>query len=264
MQNTFSFSRLWLLIKKQWFDNARLYLLSVMALVGILIITFTIWWLVNKQDHYFNENSTYAIFFVTLFIAGLIFSSTTFNMLGDKPKGIYWLSVPATPLEKLGTGFFYSFIVFPTVYITSFWLIKHFTFFMVELNPANVIERTRPDNVFIKQVAPNLFYCFFALQALFMLGSVYFERAAFIKTILIIFFIGLLFVLYTQFIAHNFFPQNFGFRGAETFRVYENDQPPRIYQLPGWFVTVLMPLTKFIWAPVLLAATYFRLKEKEI
>ncbi|MCC6290137.1 MAG: hypothetical protein IT249_19840 [Chitinophagaceae bacterium] len=264
MQNSFSFSRLWLLIKKQWFDNAKLYSLSALALTGILIIIFTIWWLANKQDHYFNEASTYGIFLAVLFVAGFIFSSTSFGVLGDKAKGIYWLSVPATPLEKLICGFFYSFIVFTVVYFTSFWLVKHITFFLIELNPQNTLRKADDNDVFKRIVLPNFLYAFFALQALFMLGSVYFERFAFIKTVLVSVFIAFIFVMFLQFIVNNLLPEHFGTRSFTEFRVYENDDAVKIYKLPNWIGAVIEPLAKFIWVPVLLIATYFRLKEKEI
>lgn len=264
MNNTFSFARLWLLIKKQWFDNSRLLILSALALVGLLVIIFTIWWLANKFDRYFTEEPTNIIFFVVLFVSGLIFSSTTFSVLGDKAKGLYWLSVPATPLEKLACGVFYSCVVFLLVYLGSFWLIKHITFFLIELEPRNTLSRVNPNDVFEREVTPILFYIFFAIQALFILGSVYFERFAFIKTLLVAVFIAFLFVLFTMFLGHNLLPGNLGVKGFTDFRVYGDNEPPKLYRLPGWIDDVLVPIIKFIWVPVLLTATYFRLKEKEI
>jgi hypothetical protein len=264
MQNTFSFSRLWLLIKKQWFDNSRLYALSASALIGILTIIFTIWWLANKFDYHFEEITTNVIFFVMLFVTGLIFSSTTFSTLGDKAKGLYWLSVPATAIEKLVCGIFYSCLVFLAIYFTSFWLIKHIFFFIIELDPRNTIRRIDPNDVFEREVTPILFYIFFALQALFILGSVYFERFAFIKTLLVAVFIAFLFVMFTMFLGHNLLPNNLSVKGFSDFRVYGDNEPPKLYRLPGWIDDVLVPIAKFIWVPVFLTATYFRLKEKEI
>lgn len=263
MQNTFSFSRLWLLIKKQWFDNNKLYSLSALALTGILVIIFTIWWLANKYDYRFHERGTNIIFLIVLFASGLIFSSTTFGMLGDKAKGTYWLSVPATTLEKLACGFFYAFIVFPVFYFAAFWLVKHSTFLLIQLNPKNELAYTDPNDVFGKVVMPSLLYTFFSLQALFMLGSVYFERFSFIKTVLTGVLIAFVFVMFVQVLSNNLLPEHFGFRGFTEFRVYE-DNKPKIYSIPAWISKVIMPLAKYIWVPVLLTATYFRLKEKEI
>ncbi len=265
MDNIFSFSRLGLLIKKQWYDNSRLYILSALALIGLLILIFTIWWLVNKYDYRFTEASTNIIFLIVLFVSGLVFASTTFAMLGDKAKGIYWLGVPATTLEKLVCGFFYSCVVFIALYIASFWLIKHITFLLIELNPQNELIRTSENDIFERVVTPNLLYTFFALQALFMLGSVYFEKFSFIKTVLIILFIGFLFIMFTMLLGHNLLPRNFGARGFSEFRVYDdNYEGSRIYRLAGWIGDLIESLAKFIWVPVFLTVAYFRLKEKEI
>lgn len=264
MQNSFSISRLGLLIKKQWFDNSKLYVLSALALIGVLIICFTVWWLANKQDHSFNEEGTYAIQFIVLFATGLIFASSTFAMLGDKAKGIYWLSVPATPFEKLLCGFFYSFLVFPAFFFISFWLVKHLTFFFIELDPANELRRIDPNNIFIKVVTPNILFAFFSLQVLFILGSVYFEKFAFIKTVLVAIFIAFVFILFIQFLTQSLFPRHFGINGFAEYRIFNDNESPKVIKFPEWIGNVLEVVAKYIWAPVLLMATYFRLKEKEI
>ena len=265
MDNIFSFSRLGLLIKKQWSDNSRLYILSALALIGLLILIFTIWWLANRYDYRFTETSTHIIFLIVLFVSGLVFASTTFATLGDKAKGIYWVSVPATAMEKLLCGFFYSCIVFMTLYLTGFWLIKHITFFLIELNPQNKLIRADPNDISERVIIPNFLYAFLALQALFILGSVYFEKFAFIKTILVILFIGFIFVMFTIFLGHNLLPRNFGAKGFSEFRVYDdNYEGARIYRLASWIGELIESLVRFIWIPVFLTAAYFRLKEKEI
>lgn len=264
MNNTFSFARLWLLIKKQWFDNSKLFILSALALVGLLTIIFTIWWLSNAEDHHFSEESVNVIFFVVLFVAGLIFSSTTFSVLGDKAKGLYWLSVPATTLEKLVCGIFYAFLVFLAIYLTSFWLIKHITFLLIESNPKNTLHRIEPNDVFEKEGKYILVYVFIALQTLFLLGSVYFEKFAFIKTVLVTVFLIFVFIMFVMLLGNKLLPEHLNVRGFTTFNVYENNEPPKLYRLPAWIDDILIPAFKFIWAPVLLIATYFRLKEKEI
>lgn len=264
MQNSFNIARLWLLIKKQWFDNAKLYTLAALALIGVLVISFTIWWIANKDGRRFTEEGTYAIEFLVLFSTGLIFASITFGMLGDKAKGIYWLSVPATPLEKLFCGFFYTFLVFPLIFFTSFWLVKHLTFFFIELDPANELRRIDPNNIFIKVVTPNILYAFFSLQALFLLGSVFFEKFAFLKTVLVVILIAFLFIIFVQLLTQSLLPLNFGIRGFTEYRIYNDSGSPNIIQLPAWIGNILEVTAKFIWVPVLLTATYFRLKEKEI
>ncbi|HRO45255.1 hypothetical protein [Agriterribacter sp.] len=257
MNNSFSFSRLGLLIKKQWFDNAKLYSLSVLALIGLLSIIFIFWAIANESRY--DEEDTYVIFLVLFFGAGLIFASTTFGALSDKAKGTYWLSIPATHTEKLLCGICYSLIAFPVVFAVSFFIIQQITFFAIRLNPHNIIEPVRnlKDHVII------FCYIFLALQSLFILGSVYFERYAFIKTILAALFIIFLFMLAGIFFAKNLLPHNSGMRGLTSFVIY-GDNEMKLYRLAPWIEDAVIALAKFIWAPVFWVATYFRLKEKEI
>lgn len=257
MNNSFSFSRLGLLIKKQWFDNAKLYTLSVLALIGLLSIIF-IFWAIANGDRY-DEEDTYVIFLILLFGAGLIFASTTFSALGDKAKGTYWLSIPATHLEKLVCGIFYSLIVFLAVYLLSFFIIQQITFAVIRLDTGNHIRYMTN----LKQPAVIYCYIFVALQSLFILGSVYFERFAFIKTILAVLFIIFLFMLAGIFFAKNLLPHNSSMQGLTSFAIY-GDNEMKIYRLAPWIEDAVIAFMKFIWAPVFWVATYFRLKEKEI
>ena len=257
MNNSFSFSRLGLLIKKQWFDNAKLYSLSVLALIGLLAIIFIFWAIANENRY--DEEDTYIVFLTLLFGAGLIFASTTFGALSDKAKGTYWLSIPATHLEKLLCGIFYSLIAFLAVYLVSFFIIQQITFAFIRINPDNDIRYMSN----LKEPAILFFYIFLALQSLFILGSVYFERFAFIKTILAALFIIFLFMLAGIFFAKNLLPHNSGMRGLTSFSIY-GDNEMKLYRLAPWIEDTIIALTKFIWAPVFWVATYFRLKEKEI
>ena len=231
--------------------------MSVLALIGLLAIIFIFWAIANENRY--DEDDTYIVFLILLFGAGLIFASTTFGALSDKAKGTYWLSIPATHLEKLLCGIFYSLIAFLAVYLVSFFIIQQITFAFIRINPDNDIRYMSN----LKEPAILFFYIFLALQSLFILGSVYFERFAFIKTILAALFIIFLFMLAGIFFAKNLLPHNSGMRGLTSFSIY-GDNEMKLYRLAPWIEDTIIALTKFIWAPVFWVATYFRLKEKEI
>lgn len=259
MQNSFSFSRLGLLIKKQWYDNAKLYTLSFFALTGILAIVF-ICWVAFHETIQFEEEDTFLIFAIFLFAVGIIFASTTFASLGDKARGTHWLTVPATHLEKLVCGLFYSMIVFLVVYVAVFLVIRQVTFFWIKLDPVNQIEYQHNIGKGIK----NIFLIFLSVQSLFILGSVYFEKFSFIKTILFGLVLIFVYILIFQFVFRQLFgAHSFHMRGLSSFTIYEQEDM-KIYRLAPVVDTVLENLFQYIWAPVLLAAAYFRLKEKEL
>lgn len=258
MDNTFDFSRLWLLIKKQWFDNAKLYILSLLAMIGLLTVVFVLW--ATFQGGYtFDEEDTYIIFSIFLFSIGPVFASTTFSSLSEKAKATYWLTIPATHLEKLVCGIFYSLIVFTIVYVVVFLIIQQATFFFVQLNPKNRIVWMKEMGEMIKIL--SIF--FIAIQSLFIVGSVYFERFSFIKTLLAALFIAFVFTFSIQFLLHNLFPDGVSLGGLTKLWVHGENET-KIYRLAPWIEKVLEPTLQYIWAPVLLVAAYFRLKEKEI
>src|SRR5258707_14494426 len=88
----------------------------------MLAVVFAFWISASRPDY--HEEITYVIFLFGLFITGAVFASTTFNMLGNKDKGVYWLGFPASHLEKLLCSLFYTTIVFSMVYAISFFLVK--------------------------------------------------------------------------------------------------------------------------------------------
>lgn len=258
MQNSFSISRLGLLIKKQLFDNAKLYTLSLLALTGVLTLVFLCWAFFNGEQHY-DADDTLVIFMLFLFPVGFIFASNTFHALSNKAKGTYWLTVPATHMEKLIANIFYTTIVFLVVYILVFLVIQRATFFLITLNPKNNIRSVGSFWNEIKIAATF----FIALQAAFVLGSVYFSKYAFVKTVLVLLTIGLCYALVVHFGAKYLFPEHLHVNGLSTVRTWEDDDS-KIYKLAPWVETTSEAVLKYIWAPVLLIATYFRLKEKEL
>ncbi len=258
MQNSFSLSRLWLLIKKQLFDNARLYILSLSALTGVLALVFLCWAFFTGENRY-DADDTFVMFLLFLFPLGLIFASTTFFALGEKPKGTYWLTVPATHAEKLITGIVYSVIIFLVVYVSIFLILQRITFFLITLNPNNSIRWN--DNFWKELKAAAIF--FIALQSAFILGSVYFSKYAFVKTVLTLLVIGVVYALLMHFGTRKLFPDNLNISGLFTVRTWEGENS-KIYSLSPWIASASEAILKYIWAPVLLLATYFRLKEKEL
>lgn len=258
MQNSFSISRLGLLIRKQFFDNAKLYALSLLALIGVLTLVFLCWAFFNGEHHY-DADDTFVIFLLFLFPVGFIFASTTFHPLNDKAKGTYWLTIPATHMEKLITGIFYTTLVFLVVFFLVFLVIQQATFFLITLNPKNKIQWIGD---FWKEIKIAATF-FIALQAAFILGSVYFNKYAFVKTVLVLLTIGLCYALFVHFVTRNLFPNHLNVNGLSSVRTWDGDDS-KIYQLAPWVETTSEVVLKYIWAPVLLIATYFRLKEKEL
>ncbi|ULQ52830.1 hypothetical protein [Flavihumibacter fluvii] len=268
MNSSFSFQRLFLLIRKQWAENNRFYGLATLALLGVMAMVFIIFWIM--MDHpYYREDHTLSIYFVGLFLLGCLFASTSFQALGEKEKGQYWLSLPATHAEKLVTVILFSTVLFFVVYTACFLLVKWLALSYVQfrMHSVPIIEYQKIDwtkNVSI--VVPYLLLCFMAVQALFLLGSIYFRKYAYVKTIILgaCFFGAYVFVMFKMY--NGFLPENYHW---EVYRVVFNNFPDNNgiyhqYSFGETFNQVLLAIVKWIWAPVFWVIAWFRLREKEI
>lgn len=268
MTANFSFKRTFQLINKQWGENRRMYLMSVLALLGLLGIVFG-FWAANGGPRY-NEEAAYIIGLFGLFITGAIFASTAFNMLGSKDKGIYWISFPASHLEKFLATWFFNFLIFSVVYLVCFLLLKtgveSYIQALTDKDPGKYAYKrvNWNDKDGINAALPYFISAFFAVQAAFLLGSVAFKRFSFIITIVIIAAFLFLFIYYVSKIANNalanynwnlFSLRDPYIRGEETYKEYTLS--PVIKESIQFFL-------KFLIAPFLWLITWVKLKEKQI
>lgn len=267
MTTTFNFSRLLQLVRKQWIENSRLYFFSVLALLGMLGLIM-IFWIISSGTHY-SEDSLYIIFLFGLFIAGSIFASMSFSMLGNKEKGTYWLAFPASHLEKLLCMIFYNVIVFTVVYCICFFLVKSaavaYVNSLVAEKPGVYSFRRSTwgsDRSFLS-IVPYFIYGFFAVQAFYLMGSVYFSRYSFIITTIIGSALIFVFAYYTMELVQNSL-EGYSWNGDHLRKYDESFNTYQRYGLPSWMSGVLEFIVKFIWAPVFWIVAWFRLKEKQI
>jgi hypothetical protein len=116
-------------------------------------------------------------------------------------------------------------------------------------------------------VFPNFLYGFFAVQSLYLLGSIYFSRFSFIITTVIGVALLFLFIWLSITLIKTSLPEGFNWDGLSVTK-YEikggTEGGLYKYQLPALAFSTLLFLAKFIWAPVFWLITWFRLKEKEI
>lgn len=264
MSDIFSFSRFGKLVKKQFFENSRLYLFSMLALFGLMSIIFGFWLWVG--GNIYQEELTYVILFVGLFVSGGIFASMGFNMLGAKDKGIYWLSLPATHLEKLLCTILYHTILFTIVYLLCFYVVKGISVSVVgELiknNPEIVYQKVKSDDGQFFNGLWYIFYAYIAAQALYLLGSIYFPRYSFIITTVIGSAAIFGFIFYMVKMGH--------FMGGNWDLVSVKHPDPSVkngylmYSISETSQLILKRVVQFIWAPVFWVAAWFRLREKQI
>jgi hypothetical protein len=104
-----------------------------------------------------------------------------------------------------------------------------------------------------------------ALQAAFILGSVYFVRFSFIKTVIAVLVVWLLLFLFVAKVLVPLMPEGSYLNGLTNWS-FTNDgkESYKLIRLPNWVDLTISSLFQFAFAPLFWVVTYFRLKEKEI
>ncbi len=197
--------------------------------------------------------------FAILFI-GFMFTSVLFNELNREHERQFYLTLPASNLEKFTTKWIESIILFPIVFVALYAL-----FFMI-IKPIIMATMgcTLPD--FSPSNTMILFFIklYISLSGIFLLGAVVFGNFSAVKTIASIAVLGAIFGLivfiFFRVIFYDFFhgweihPPHDGREPAPWIQDFMSKRMPTILEYLMWLA---IPL--FTWV-----VAYFKLKEKEV
>lgn len=271
MNQFFSFKRFSLLVFKHWSDNKKRYVLSVIAFIGLLITWFVFTLLIDSKP--MEKDMQLGTFLFSLFAVGTFYASQYFRDLGSRAKGINFLLVPASAFEKILCSLLYTVVLFFVVFIAAFYAAD-----ILMVTIANSFVATDdPDsirgvlNIFDAASLPfdgnltiNILLIFFAIQSVFLLGSVYFEKYSFIKTVIcgfVVFFI----LFFIVFLLYDLMPEGEYASGFLTsYRIDNDGKDDYLVRLPGWLGQTLYYVLMYGIAPFLWIVTYYRLKEKQV
>jgi hypothetical protein len=273
MNQFFSFKRFYLLVLKHWADNKKRYGLSVLAFMGLLITWFVFTMLTGLDDIRMGKNAQQITFFFSLFAVGTFYASQYFSDLGSRAKGINFLTVPASAFEKILCSLLYTVLLFFVIYTAAFYLVDILMVSIANTLPGTETPpgKTSVVNVFKviiirfnQDSTINFLLFFFSVQSAFLLGSVYFEKYSFIKTIICGFVAGFILFCFMYFF-NELLPDGDYQRGFLTsYRVRVDGVNDKLVQVPRWIGEVFRFLVMYGIAPFLWLVTYYRLKEKQV
>ncbi len=267
------------LLALHWADNRKRYLLALPAMMGLLLVWYCFLTIMDRFDP-LDEGMQQVTYISGLLVVGCLYASTIFAEFDSKAKAIAWLSVPASALEKLLCGLLFGVVVFFVVYNVVFYLVD---IPMVRLTNELIARQHRvwPGGY---SVGPSKIYNVFtgkgddpmdqryhlyllsylAIQAAFVLGSIYFTRYAFIKTAVALLLFVLFFTIFQSRIIERALPG--GFRRGPFFDWIKGDGTlnVKIIRISPLIETALGFLLLYGIPPVFWITTYFRIKEKEV
>jgi hypothetical protein len=251
MNQFFQTRRFSLLVAQHWGENRKRYLLSVLAYTGMLIAWFAFGMLV-ESDEPTGHDVQHATYFLSLFLGGAVYAGQYFRELRASPGGTGFLMLPASQFEKLLCGLLFTALLFFIVVTAAFYAADALMVFV-----SNAVRGSEGRRMVLNVFTVNFFRfndrvtlsflpCFFLAQAAIVLGSVYFRKHAFFKTIICglatwAFLAFLMYLAYRQLLP----------RGNPSVPL-----PDAFGQTVGAVIYALPP---FLWI-----ATYYRLKATQI
>ena len=257
----FSFARFGHLLKREFSQNKRISLM--IAAVAILLIGGNaLGWAYNREHGY--HEFAYPFY---LLVGGFILTSLSFTEMNPHDGRLFYLTLPASSLEKFISRWLITGIGFATVYTIGYYLI---TSIANGLGQSIFGFNIGTFNFFIEQNV-LFFQLYLAIQTIFLLGAVYFRRFAIFKTVLstVLFSICLALVslLIFRIVMYDLFDGLYQFRPEMSFNgkmvpvepshsfgnFMENNAEDYARMLGLWIVPA-----------VLLVVGYFKLKETEL
>lgn len=264
MNNTFNINRFGLLLKRQWLDFGKIYLISFGVLIGILALFYSIS-LTDESLKHLSSNSLnfrYPLFLITGFLFASIIANSYFMHLGQKPKAIINILIPASSTEKFLGAIFYTLIVAIPSYLLCFYVID--LAFISSVRATNTLTSSYIDYQGKKVVIDNLAYFFstetvkdfypfyyvpLLINGVFLLGSIFFKSFHYVRTAISVMAFGVLWVASIIFIM-NRLNDNTVWVGGPYWQ--DDNHVFFVMSLMGIFLTLAFWLISFI-----------RLKEKE-
>lgn len=261
MNNTFNIQRFGLLLKRQWLEFGKIYLISLAVALGIMITVygFTVIPFFNGErnvDAYHELTVRIPLFIILGFLFISVIASSYFAHLGQKSKAIIDLMIPASTFEKFMAGLFFTGFLSTACFLVLFYLTD--LAFITSLKNHVGTEESKTfyyffsDRYILKEATPFFIYVVpFFVTSIFLLGSVYFERFHYIKTaISVMIFSGI-----WTFIMIKVGKLIFENKSSIQMNSHQNMQHTTEWMVFGLFTL----LTLIFWS-----ITYVRLKEKEV
>jgi hypothetical protein len=165
MNETFNLKRFWLLVRRQWAENYKVILL-IWGLISLSLMTISIF--------FENRDFQIALFYLVFWMGGCAVVFVSFCQWSDKGRSSLYFLLPASLAEKFLCGIFFSLILFLSMYVVNYFIIRFFvTYLVILLVPNNMAPFSSFMIAAVKSITntPFSFYIF-SLSTLLFLQSV--------------------------------------------------------------------------------------------
>jgi len=246
-----SLNRISLLIQRQLVINLKNLAVAFSACLGILLIINFITIFNIDQVH---AGALISLSFVMIFIGGYIFTSIGFNELHSPDKAYQFLTLPATTLEKLISVWFLTSIA----YLAVSAIMVGVLIVLCNLFAIFIGADTLSINALMHLPIAKIMWVYFVTHSIFLLGSCYFRKNNFLKTILALFVLGFIIAIYSGINGYIFF--------GPDFNNFSGDQMngPMTDFMTAQFPSIIKSIFNYLLAPFFYVVSFFVLKERQV
>jgi hypothetical protein len=263
MNNTFNAKRFGLLLKKVLLERP----MQMFGFTGLILVLVWMIYFIAKVEIGFGPAQNLSYIW-GLAGGGCFLASFVFGYFGSNASGASYLTLPASHLEKWLSGILIAGIFYPLIFLL-FYRAMDAAFVAIYhrgLDPQNPLYRRQYDAVYLlrfdSRLASKVYPLFLMFTGVALLGSLYFNKASFIKTALVFCVVclgifGLNWLIAESLIGSIDFASPFGgvniLIGKEVGSV---ELPQKMFQTCMYTFDYVLPM--IFWA-----LTYVRLREKE-
>ncbi len=254
MQSThfiFNTSRFINLLKREIILSVKPFLYVSAAILGSYFVGILFSLLGPHTNNPFNtENLTISLGFLMI-----IWASISFHEIASSSGRQFYLSLPASHLEKISSKWLSISVLIPLLYTLSYTVFAYLTYYSMQLFGVNWTSAPRFDfGVIFKMIS-----IYISVQSLFYLGSIVWPKHSIFKTGLSIFIVSMVLAMITLlFMRIVFFDY---FQGAS----FKIDNHNSTFQFDTTFNSpIIRKIAVTVASLFTMIVAYFKLKEKEL
>ena len=250
--NGFNILRIFQIINRQLVMGMKPWIIGIAAGAGFLLGIYLLQ--ILTLHGIFNLDAFTNLGFVILFVGGFIFTSNIFNELQSPVKSHFYLTLPARAEEKLIAAWLMSSLLYVIASLIVLFLVSLILSGVLVIFYGGKMLLFNPLTEYVLTTAG----VYMVLQTIFLLGSVYFRKFNFLKTLLTIFIVYMIIFVWVIMMAFLIIrPQDmmFGIDGS----MFQGN-----IVLAENFSTMMSVLFWYVLGPLFLVVSYFRLKERQV
>lgn len=250
--NIFYIPRLFLLMRRQIFSNAKSLLIAFAGVAGFLLF-------ISILTAYFNPQqlgSLRSLYLTVMFISGYIFTSNSFSELHQIQKSYSYLTLPVSTTERLAGNWLLTGIIFPLVSL----LVMAMIIFIANLVTRVTIDMTPIQSIFSASTFSAI-KVYVITHSIFLLGATYFRKNNFLKTILALFVVMLLINTYAGLLGWGLLNE---FKTSAW--VFNDSQlsPSLEHLFMNQIPKISLFIFNYLMLPFFLITTWFSIRERQV